>query len=138
MIFSAFQREDDDAVFTVAKNVSAGALVNGDVVVWDSSASADGVRVTLAAAATLSLFRGVCTEDIAVDQYGRFQVHGYNRATKVEGTAPIAVGDILKPVAAQKYLVFSAAGSGVDGFVYALEAYAVAAVATKKTLIRAL
>lgn len=138
MIFNAFQREDDDAVFTVAKNVSGGSLVPGDVVVWDSSASVDGVRVTLAAAATLSLFRGVAVENILDTGFGKFQVNGYNSQTKLEGTAPIAVGDVLIPVAAQKYLVSFGPGTGVEGFVYAAEAYAVAAVALKKVLIRAL
>lgn len=138
MIFNAFQREDDDAVFTVAKNVSGGALVPGDVVVYDSSASVDGVRVTLAAAATLSLFRGVAVENILNDGFGKFQINGYNSQTLLNGTVAIAAGNILKPVAGQKHLVFHAAGDGVSGFVYAAEAYAVAANALKKSIIRAL
>lgn len=138
MIFNAFQREDDDSVFTVAKNVSGGAYVVGDVAVWDISASVDGVRVTTPAAATLSLFRGVAGEPIADSGYGRFQIHGYNPATKCEGTADFVAGDALIPVAGQKYLVFGAAGNGMNGLVYAAEAYTTAAVALKKTLIRAL
>lgn len=143
MIFNAFQREDDDSVFTVARNVSGGTFSAGQSAVWDISASVDGVRVSVAATATLSLFRGVATESVADSAYGRFQVHGYNSGVSVTNTTntAIAAGDILVPVNAQKYLARSGASSGVDGFVYAAQAVATGATpaaANVKALIRAL
>lgn len=143
MIFSAFQREDDDAVFTVARNVSGGAYAAGEVAVWDISASVDGVRVSVPATATLSLFRGVAGEAVADSGYGRFQVHGYNSVASVTNTTntAIAAGNILIPVDAVKYLARSGASDGKSGFVYAAEAVATAATpaaAAHKVLIRAL
>jgi len=148
MIFHAFQREDDDAVFTVVRNVSGAAYAAGDACVWDSGASADGVRVTVAAAATLSLFRGIVAEAIANSAYGKVQVHGYCAAAKVSNdiTTAQTVGNILLPLAATNALggaSGSVAGDGKSGFVYALETYATAtagaiAATTKKVLIRAL
>jgi hypothetical protein len=144
MIFSAFQKEDDDAVFTVVKNISNGVFAAGEVCVWDvESGSPDGVKVTVAASATLSLFRGICAEAIADEAYGKVQVGGYNSYAKVTNTTnqAVAAGNILIPVAAAKYLTYSAAGDGKSGFVYAAEAVATAATpasAAKKVLLRAL
>lgn len=143
MIFSAFQREDDDSIFTVVKNASASALAAGDSVSWDTS-SVDGVRVSAPAANTLSLFRGIVAEAIAASGYGKVQVGGYCSYAKVSNntTTAIAAGDVLI-TSTGKYLVRSADGTGgVSGFVYAAEAYAsstdAAASAAKKVLIRAL
>jgi hypothetical protein len=147
MIFNSFQRDDDDAVFTVVRNVSGAARAIGDSVVWDISASVDGVRVTLAATNTLNLFRGVLVEALADSGYGKCQVHGYNSAGNVKNNTQtnIAAGDILAVTGnAEDFLSFSAAGTSVAaGFVYAAEAYASAtatelAEASKKVLIRAL
>lgn len=142
MIFSAFQREDDDALFTVVRNVSGGALAAGDSVSWDT-ASPDGVRVTAPAANTLSLFRGVVAEAIADSQYGKVQVGGYNSYAKVTNTTNVAIaaGDVLL-TSTGKVLARAADGTGgVSGFVYAAEAVATAttpAAAAKKVFIRAL
>jgi hypothetical protein len=143
MIFNAFQREDDDAVFTVARNVSGGTFALGEVAVWDISASVDGVRVSVPATATLSLFRGVAGEAVVDSAYGRFQVHGYNANALVTNTTntAIAAGNILIPVDAVKYLARTGASDGKSGFVYAAEAVATAATpaaAAHKVLIRAL
>jgi hypothetical protein len=143
MIFHAFQREDDDAVFTVVKNVSGGALAAGESVVWDITSSVDGVRVTAPVTATASLFRGIVAEAIADNAYGKVQVHGYCSAAKVSnGTQAIATGTILITATNAKHLVYSAANTTIGGFVYAAEAYAsdtsAAVAANKKVLIRAL
>jgi hypothetical protein len=142
MIFSAFQREDDDSLFTVVRNVSGAALAAGEAVAWDV-VSPDGVRVSVPATATLSLFKGVVAEAIADSQYGKVQVGGYNSYAKVINSTnqAIAAGNILIPVDAQKYLAYSAASDGKSGFVYAAEAFATAttpAAAAKKVFIRAL
>ena len=143
MIFNAFQREDDDSVFTVARNVSGGTVSLGQVAVWDITSSVDGVRVSVPATATLSLFRGVATEAVTDSSYGRFQAHGYQASASVinHTTQAVAAGDILIPVDGQKYLARSAASDGKTGFVYAAEALATAttpAAAATKVLVRAL
>ena len=143
MIFNSFQREDDDAVFTVVRNVSGAARAIGDSVVWDISASVDGVRVTVPATATLSLFRGVLIEALADSAYGKCQVHGYNAAAYVSNSTntAIAAGDILIPGNAVDGVKYSAASDGKSGFIFAAELFATAttpAESLKKVLIRAL
>jgi hypothetical protein len=143
MIFSAFQREDADNVFTVVRNVSGGTLAVGESVVWDISASVDGVRVSVPATATLSLFVGVVTEAILDSGYGKVQVYGYSAIASVTNhtTQAVAAGNILVPADAVKTLTYSAASDGKTGFVYAAAAVATAttpAAAATKVLIRAL
>ena len=143
MIFNGFQREDDDAVFTVVRNVSGGSRSAGQTIVWDISSSVDGVRVTVPATATLSLFRGVLAETIADSAYGKSQLHGYKAAASVtnDTSTAIAAGDILIPVDGQTYLARSAASDGKTGFVYAAAAVATGATpaaANVKVLIRGL
>jgi hypothetical protein len=147
MIFHAFQREDDDSVFTVAKNVTASTMTVGEAVVWDSG-TPDGVRVTAPVATTLSLFRGIVAEAIVASGYGKVQVHGYCAAAKVlnDITTAQTAGNILLIATNANVLggtSGSVAGDGKSGFVYALEAYATATAGavtttTKKVLIRAL
>ncbi len=143
MIFNAFQRDDDDAVFTVVRNVSGAARAVGDNVVWDITASVDGVRVSVPATATLSLFRGVLVEALADSAYGKAQVHGYNAACAVSNDTSVAVaaGDILLPGDGDDFLLRSGAGDGLTGFIYAAAAVATGtspAEATVPVLIRAL
>ena len=143
MIFNAFQRDDDDAVFTIVRNVSGAARSVGDNVVWDISASVDGVRVTANAANTLNLFRGVLVEALADSQYGKCQIHGYNTQAYITNATnqSIAAGDVLIGVAAKDGLARSAAGTGITGFVYAAEAFVTSstpAEVLKKVLIRAM
>lgn len=126
MIFNAFQREDDDKVFTVVRNVTASALAVGAACVWDSGASADGVRVTAAAATTFPLFRGVVAEtSISASGYGKVQVHGkFTDANVFNSTDVIAAaGSVLRVSTGGNYLEpILAAGTGYEGFVYSLEA----------------
>src|SRR5512143_2881662 len=109
MIFSAFQREDAETVFTGVRNVSAGTISAGQSVVWDITSSVDGVRVSVPATATLSLFVGVAVDSIVDSAYGKVQCYGYKAAASVlnHTTQAIAAGDILIPVDAQKYLARS-------------------------------
>ncbi len=139
MIFNAFQREDDDAVFTVVQNISNGDLAAGDTVVWDS-ASPDGVRVTVAAAATLSLFRGIVAEAIVDNAYGKVQVHGYCTTAKVTKAVTVTAGDVLIPVATALYLIGTQTRTGTEGFIFAAESRdsAQTSSAATKVLIRAL
>lgn len=118
MIFNAFQREDADNVHTVGKNVSGSAKAVGDVVVLDSGATADGVRVTEAAAATLGLFRGIVAEVIADSGFGKILVHGYTADAKVNGAA--TAGDTLIAVDGEVYFETNGASDGVGGLAYAL------------------
>lgn len=136
MIFNSFQREDDDAVFTVGKNVEATAYAVGDVAVLDSGAAADGVRFKQAAAATLGLFRGVAVEVIPASGFGKIQVHGYNSNAKVDGAA--TAGDNLVAVAAQRHLASDAPGDGLTGFVYAIADTTGVLPALSRVFIRAL
>ncbi len=143
MIFHAFQREDDDAVFTVARNVSGAAFAVGDAAVWDVGSSVDGVRVSTAAAATVGVFRGIVAEAISDSGYGKVQVHGYCATAKVSNDTSNAIvaGTVLVCTAADAVLIYSAASDGKTGFVYAAEAYDSAttpSATTKKVLIRAL
>jgi len=143
MIFSAFQREDDDSIFTVVKNVAGSSFAAGQVCVWDITSSVDGVRVSVPATATLSLFRGVCAEAIADGTYGKVQVGGYNSYASVtnDTSQAVAAGDILIPVNAAKHLARSGASDGKSGFIYAAAAVTTAttpAAAAVKVLIRAL
>jgi hypothetical protein len=143
MIFSAFQKEDADNVFTVVRNVSGAAMSAGESCVWDISTSVDGVRVSVPATATLSLFVGVLSEAIADSGYGKAQVYGYSSIASVTNhtTQAIAAGDILIVADAVKTLKFGAASDGKSGFVYAAQAFLTAttpAAAAKKVLIRAL
>lgn len=145
MIFQRINRSDAEQVFIVVQNVAGATISAGGVVVFDSGASVDGVRVTKPATATLSLLAGVAPKAIADSAYGIVQAYGYCQSAYVSnGTAggtDIAAGDILIPVNAQTYLARSAASDGKTGFLCALEAFATAttpAAATKKVFIRAL
>lgn len=149
MIFNAFQRDDDDSVFTIVRNVSGAQQIVGTPVVWDSSSSVDGVRVSTYVTATLGLFRGILVETINDSAYGKCQVHGYNNVARVANnyTTAIAAGNILVPIyttVANAYLGYSGAGDGKSGFVYAAAAVTTGTLTTNpditsvKVLIRAL
>lgn len=145
MIFNSFQRDDDDKVFTIVRNVSGQAYAAGEACVWDSGTSRDGVRVTQPAATTLCLFRGIVAEAIADSAYGKVQVHGlFTDASVTNNTSiSIAAGSPLLVTTSQDYLrVHANTGTGYEGFVYAAEAYAantsVTAAAAKDVFVRAL
>lgn len=143
MLFQRIQREDAEKVFTIVYNVAGATITANYPTVWDIGASVDGLRVSKPATATLSLFVGVATADIADSAYGKVQNYGYKASAFITNDTSVAVaaGDILIPVNAQWYLARSAASDGKSGFIYAAEAFATAttpAAANKKVLIRAL
>jgi hypothetical protein len=142
MIFHAFQREDDDAIFTVARNVrgSGTAFAIGDACQWSTS-SPDGVRITAPTSAQLNLFRGIVAEAIADSAYGKVQVGGYCATAHLAAvTVTSAAGVTLVPVAGSVNLAVSTGSAlGDAGFVYLAEAVVTnTAVQTIKTFIRAL
>lgn len=144
MLFQRINQEDAEKVFAIFYNVAGATITNGYPAVWDIS-TADGVRVSKPATATLSLLVGLATADIADSAYGKFQLYGYKtQGNLINSTTAIAAGDILIPVDAQWYLARSAASDGKSGFVYAAEAYAsvtqttLSAAANKKVFIRCL
>lgn len=142
MMFGRITRGQAETIFSIFYNVAGATITAGYAAVFDT-ATADGVRVTKPATATLSLFCGVANRDIADSTYGAFQVGGYRASAYVtNGTSQaISAGDILVPVNAQHYLAWSAASDGKTGFVYAGQSFATAttpAAANKNVFIRAL
>lgn len=142
MLFQRINRDDAEKVFAIYYNVAGATITANYPAVWDIS-TADGVRVSKPATATLSLFVGIANRDIADSAYGLFQVHGYRASGYMtnDTSQAIAAGDILIPVNAQWYAARSAASDGKSGFIYAGEAFATAATpaaANKKVFIRAL
>lgn len=146
MIFHAFQREDDDAVFTVVRNISGAAMSVGHTCAW-SLTSPDGVRVsTPPSTYGPALFRGIAVEAIANSAYGKVQVHGYCAAALCSNNTSVTytAGSIVAPVGGQVYLNYHADATYVanvgGGFVVLAEAVAAAAATqvNKAVFIRAL
>jgi len=132
MLFQRVNRSDAEKVFVVVKNVSGGALVAGEGVQWDVSATVDGVNVTTPATAELSAFAGITTEAVADDGYSIIQVYGYNSAVNVlnDITTAMVAGQILLPVNGDGTFSAAAATSdasdGKSGFVVTLQTLATA------------
>ena len=144
MIFQRINREDAEKVFLIVYNVAGATITANYPAVWDTG-TADGVRVTKPATATLGLFVGLANKDIADSSYGMVQAYGYRASGFVTNDTTIAItaGNPLKCVAAQWYLTNGSTGDGLGGMVYAGEAYAtavttLAAGANKKCFVRAL
>lgn len=145
MLWPAVVGDDQAEVgFARVKNVSGGAYVAGDAVVWDVTAP-DGVRVSTPATATLSLLVGVLIAALANGAYGIAQCYGYRSAAKVINSTDVTIvaGDILVPVNAQKYLAYHADSTnkkGLEGSVFYADAdFATAttpASASKKVFIK--
>lgn len=125
MLFQRINRTDPEKIFIVVMNsYSTASLTNGQAVMWDYAADANGVSVTKPADGTGRAghygvaFAGIAAETIAAGSYGLVQVYGYHSATRVRnntGTNPaIAAGTGLTCVNA----------------VFALESYPAAAAAT--------
>jgi hypothetical protein len=102
MLFKRISRASPEVVFVVAKNVSGGTLTAGYSCVWDTGASADGVRVTQATTAALQAYAGVADSDIANNDYGLLQVYGYRSSIRIySSTGSSVAGDNLTVVNAQ-------------------------------------
>jgi len=142
MIFQRINREDAEKIFIIVYNVAGATVTANYPVVWDTG-TADGVRVTKPATATLGLFVGLANKDIADSAYGLVQAYGYRASAYMTNTTDVAItaGNPVKCVAAQWYLTDGAVGTGLTGLIYAGEAFAInatPAAATKKCFIRAL
>jgi hypothetical protein len=143
VLFQRINRTDAEKVFVITQNVVGSTQSSGIAVVWDGSASVDGIRQTQPASATLSLVVGITAETISNSSYGKVQVYGLNVGAYVTNSTnqAIAAGNILVPTAAADYLGYSAASDGKTGFLYAAQAFATnttPAVATGKVFIRCL
>lgn len=117
MLFKRISRASAETVFVVAKNVSGGVITAGYTAVWDTGASADGVRITQAATATLQAFAGVADADIANNDYGLIQVYGYRASIRIySSTGSSAAGDNLGTANAQWGLLPAATSGTAKAF----------------------
>lgn len=128
MLFQRVNRTDAEKVFVVCYNASGGAFTIGQAVVWDCGTSADGIRVTTPATATLSAFAGLCNAGIANGAYGLIQVYGYNAnaSLKPDITTALVAGSILLPKNGTADLSGDAsagwdASDGKSGFLIAMQ-----------------
>jgi hypothetical protein len=95
MLFKRISRSAPEQIFVVAQNVSGSTVTAGYSVVWDTSASVDGVRVTRATTATLQCFAGVADADIANSAYGLLQVYGYRSSAYItRSTAKVSAAGV--------------------------------------------
>ena len=128
MLFQRVNRTDAEKVFVVVYNASGGAFTTGQAMCWDCGTSADGIRVTTPATATLSAFAGLASAGIANGAYGLAQVYGYTASASVKPdvTTALVAGNIFLPVNASADLSCDAA-AGVDasdgktGFIIAMQ-----------------
>ena len=128
MLFQRVNRTDAEKVFVVVYNASGGAFTTGQCMVWDCGTSADGIRVTTPATATLSAFAGLASAGIASTAYGLAQVYGYTASAslKPDITTALVAGSILLPVNASADLSGDAAAGwdasdGKTGFMIAMQ-----------------
>lgn len=128
MLFQRVNRTDPEKVFVVVYNASGGAFTTGQALEWDTTPTADGIRVTTPSTAGLSAFAGIASAGISNGAYGLAQVYGYSASASVKPdvTTALVAGKILLPVNASAD--FSCAGSGgiaaadgKSGFVIALQ-----------------
>ena len=107
-----------------AHNKSGGGVVEGDIVILDTSnSSGDEVAFTTTASANNKLVLGMVIQTIATNGYGQIQTKGPTSALKVNGTSAIVAGDHLATYSAAK--IGQKAGSGFGGaFAIALTGYA--------------
>lgn len=144
MLFKRISRDDAEKVYIVVKNVSGGTISAGYSCVFDTGSGVDGVRVTQAAAGTVSAFAGVADADIANNDYGLVQVYGYrSSALLTYSSVSVVVGDILGPYGSSWGLArVGGASASAKGFAFACEAVAsssaVAHTINAKVFIRAL
>jgi hypothetical protein len=143
MLFARINRDKAEKVFGIFYNAQGATITANYAAAWDTSASADGSRVTQPATATLSLFVGIATRDIPDASYGKFQLYGYRSSAFITNTTNTAIvaGDILIPVNAANHLARSGASDGKSGFVFAAAAVATAttpAAAASAVFLRAL
>lgn len=128
MLFQRVNRTDAEKIFVVVYNASGGAFTVGQVLQYDTTTTADGIRVTTPSTAGLSAFCGIAAAGIANAAYGLAQVYGYNAAASVKPdiTTALTAGQIFLPVDASADFSCAAtggidAGDGKSGWVIALQ-----------------
>jgi len=147
MLFKRISRASAETIFMVVQNVSGGTVTADHNVVFDTGASADGVRVTQAATNTVQAYAGVADADIANNAFGLIQVYGFRSRVLVDtNTTALELGLPLEPFNAS----FALRGAGKSGSdsdsKHKAFAFSVAAVASsgssstsfQKAFIRAL
>lgn len=148
MLFQRVNRTDAEKVFVVALNASGGTFLAGSTVCWDTGTSADGIRVTTPATATLSAFAGITNAAMANGAYGLVQVYGYcSQALALPDiTTALVAGNIMLPKNGIATLGCDAsagvdASDGKSGFVIAMQTnttMTTPAASAHKVFIRAL
>lgn len=128
MLFQRVNRTDAEKVFVVVYNASGGAFTTGQALEWDTTPTADGIRVTTPSSAGLSAFAGLANAGIANGAYGLAQVYGYNASASVKPdvTTALVAGKILLPKNGSADLSCDgaagiAAADGKSGFIIALQ-----------------
>lgn len=130
--------------YRFVKNLTGGALAVGDVLFAGTSSPThqEAYKMNQSAKGTnLGLMMGVVLAVAAAADFLFLQVFGYNASINMEGTTDIAVGDSLKGVNDQFYLVQGAAVATAPLYhrqVVAMEAYTAAAAALKAGFIHCL
>lgn len=110
----------DDCVLVKVKNTSGGALVAGDVVILKAVAAGNEITTTVNQGDD-KVF-GMVAEGIADNASGKVLITGKTVVLKVDGTADIAIGDLLGTFTAAKIAMQAQAGD--MAFAIALEVYA--------------
>jgi len=125
-------KDAPEGIYVRVKNGSSGALANGDVVIWDTTAG-DGITVNTTATAGSKYVAGVIIDSIAAGDYGRMQIYGYHPAVKVDGgTTDVAQGDLLGTGGMAKYAFTTTTTGTVLGVALA----GVTTVSTGKVFIK--
>jgi hypothetical protein len=97
MLFKRVSRSSPEVIKMVVANAQGAVLTAGYAVCFDTTATADGIRVTKCKTGALNAFAGVVDSDIATGAYGLVQVFGYRSQTYISrSTTDIsAVGQVL-------------------------------------------
>ena len=115
MLFKRISRASAETIFLVAKNVSGSTATAGYHVVWDTGASADGVRVTQASTADLNAYAGIADSDIADGDYGLLQVYGYRSSAYIFSSTGSSVAGTTYDVRDSEWGVMPSAASASSG-----------------------
>ena len=137
MLFKRISRASAETIFCVAKNVSGSTATAGYSVVWDTGASADGVRVTQASTADLNAYAGIADSDIANGDYGLLQVYGYRSSAYIFSSTGSSLAGSTFDVRDSEWGVMpsaAAASSGVNkGFGFMCAAVAASSSSSYNT-----
>ncbi len=105
------------------QNKSGGAVVKGDVAIWDTANStATNPCFTTTNSQDNKLVMGMVDEPIASNGYGHILREGMTASLKVDGTADISVGSYISTFTTVKIAGLATAGKG-GVFAIALEGY---------------